>query len=362
MLKSPFYDPYLSYEENFEEGPFGSFADGKIYKDSGEPQYDFMGQKVYLPFGIANGPLINGKFVKAALDKGFDLVEYKDVRSKKLPCNPFPNVVPLQVKGNITLENAEKGLIQAEDYGQPLTITNSFGIPSMDPDFWQKDLADSVVYAKKGQVVIGGIQGTIPESGGFDAYLNDFVTVAKLLKETNVKIIELNLSCPNEGAAHLLCFDYKRSAIVAEKVKNEIGNIPLIIKIAYFSNEVQLRNLVNGVGKIVQGISAINTIPAKVYKDKEHTVQSLPGEGRLWSGTCGHGIKWAGLEMVKRLKKIKEENNYEFSIDGVGGVVNPEDYLEYKEAGVDAVFSATGAMWNPNLAIDIKEEVKKRAA
>lgn len=358
MLKTPFYDPLKTYEENFSDGPFGEFADGKVYQEIGEPENDFMGQKVYLPYGIANGPLINGNYVKAALDKGFDLVEYKDVRSRKFACNPFPNVVPLDIKGNITLETAEGGIVQASDYGQPLTITNSFGIPSMDPDFWQKDIAESVAYAKKGQVVIGGIQGTIPETGGFDAYLEDFVTVARLLKETKVKIIELNLSCPNEGAAHLLCFDYKRSTIVADRVKNEIGNIPLIIKIAYFSDEEVLRNLVMGVGKIVQGISAINTIPAKVYKDKEHTVQSLPGEGRLWSGTCGHGIKWAGLEMVKRLNKIKEENNFEFSIDGVGGVTKPEDYFEYKDAGADAVFSATGAMWNPNLAIEIKEKIK----
>ncbi len=354
MSRLPFYDPLLTYEENYSEGPFGEFSNGKIYEEKDEPQYDFMGQKVYLPFGIANGPLINGKFVKAALDKGFDLVEYKDVRSHKVKCNPFPNVVPLDVKGDITPEDAAVGFTQAS-YGEPLTITNSFGIPSMDPDFWQKDISDCITYAKKGQVVIGGIQGTIPESGGFEAYLEDFKTVAKLLKETGVKIVELNLSCPNEGVANLLCFDYKRSIIVTNAVKNELGNIPLIIKIAYFSDKTLLQNLVKGVGKTVQGISAINTIPAKIYKDKNHEIQALPGENRLWSGTCGHGIKWAGLEMVKALKKIKEKDSFTFSIDGVGGVVAAEDYFEYKKAGADAVFSATGAMWNPLLAQEIKK-------
>lgn len=355
-MKQPFYDPLKTYEENYSKGPFGAFADGKIYKETGEPTYDFLGQKVYLTFGIANGPLINGNFVKAALDKGFDIVEYKDVRSRKLKVNEFPNIIPLETKGNITLEIAEKGLAQAENYGQPLTITNSFGIPSMDPDFWQKDLADAAKYAKKGQVVIGGIQGTVPEKGGFQAYLEDFKTVARLLKETRVKIIELNLSCPNEGVANLLCFDYKRSTTVVEAVKNEIGNIPLIIKIAYFADNETLTNLIKGVGKTVQGISAINTIPAKVYKDKNHTQQALPGEGRLWSGTCGYGIKWAGVEMVKRLNKIKEDNGFSFSVEGVGGVTSPEDYFEYKKAGADAVMSATGAMWNPYLAQEIKKQ------
>jgi dihydroorotate dehydrogenase (NAD+) catalytic subunit len=358
-LSIPFYDPEKTYKENFNEGPFGAFADGKVFEEKAEPQHSFLGQKVYLPFGIANGPLINGNFVKAALDQGFDLVEYKDVRSKKLKVNPFPNIVPLENSGDITLAVAERGLTQAKDYGTPITITNSFGIPSMDPDFWQPDLAAAIKHAKKGQLVIGGIQGTVQETGGFDAYLQDFLTVARLLKETGIKVVELNLSCPNEGVANLLCFDYKRSTIIVDKVKNELGDIPMLIKIAYFQDDETLQKLVEGVGKNVQGISAINTIPAKVYKDNEHTQQALPGEGRLWSGTCGNGIKWAGLEMVKRLNKLREKNNFTFSIEGVGGVTTPADYQEYKEAGADAVMSATGAMWNPYLAQEIKTSLRE---
>ena len=76
---------------------------------------------------------------------------------------------------------------------------------------------------------------------------------------------------------------------------------------------------------------------------------------RLKSGVCGAGIKWAGLDMVRRLKDIKEENGYTFSIEGVGGVMNASDFKEYKAAGADSVMSATGAMWNPYLAQEIKK-------
>jgi dihydroorotate dehydrogenase (NAD+) catalytic subunit len=61
--------------------------------------------------------------------------------------------------------------------------------------------------------------------------------------------------------------------------------------------------------------------------------------------------------MVKRLRAIKEKNNYTFSIEGVGGVTMPTDYMEYKIAGADAVMSATGAMWNPFLAQEIKQSI-----
>ena len=349
---TPFYDPEKSYEENFEHGPYGTFADGEVFEDNGEPQYDFLGVKVYSMFGIPSGPLINGTFVKAALDKGFDIVEYKDTRSHKHPCNPMPNIVPLQVKGDITLEMASAGVKVAKTYETPISITNSFGIPSMDPSFWQDDLCDAVAYAKKGQVVVGGIQGTTQKEGGFEAYLQDFILTAKLVKETGVKIIELNLSCPNEGINNLLCFDVERSAKVVEVVKKEIGEIPLIIKISYFGEIDHLEKLVKAVAGNVQAISAINTIPSKILD--ENGEPALTG-GRLTSGTCGAPIKWAGLDMVKKLKTLRDKFNYSFTVIGVGGIMSKEDYKEYLDAGADACMSATGAMWNPYLAKEIKE-------
>ena len=52
--------------------------------------------------------------------------------------------------------------------------------------------------------------------------------------------------------------------------------------------------------------------------------QVLPGEGRLISGVCGAGVKWAGMDMVKRLKDLRQELDMKFKIIGVGGVMNAE--------------------------------------
>lgn len=355
MLLEPFYDPEKSYEENFKDGPFGAFADDQVLEDIGEAKYNFLGFKVYSPFGIPSGPLINGNFVKAALDKGFDIVEYKDTRTQKHACNPMPNIVPLEVKGDMTLDMATKGVKIAKGYQAPISITNSFGIPSMDPSFWQSDLQSAVLYAKKGQVVVGGIQGTLQEAGGFDAYLKDFITTAKLVKETGVKVIELNLSCPNEGINNLLCFDIERSSKVVEVVKKEIGDIPLIIKISYFPEIGHLEKLVQAVAPFMQAISAINTIPSKIIDDEGNP--ALTG-GRVTSGTCGAPIKWAGLDMVAKLKKLREKLGLNYTIIGVGGVTTADDFFEYRDAGADVVMSATGAMWNPYLAREVKERLR----
>jgi len=349
MLHIPYYNPDKSYLENFNDGPFGAFADGEICENFGKPEFSFLGQKIFTPFGIPAGPLINGKFVKAALNKGFNIVTYKTVRSREFPAHAWPNIVPVNSQVNLTLDEASKGLTTKEVFEEPLSITNSFGVPSFNPDFWQKDLAAAVEYTQSGSVVIGAFQGTSIE---------DFVTTARLVKETGAKILEVNLSCPNEGAGSLLCYDAPKSKLVVDAIKNEIGNTPLIIKLAYFENELQLEKLITYVGRSCNAVAAINTIHSKViYPNGE---QALPGgTGRLHSGVGGSAIRWAGLDMVQRLSELKDKLKLNFTIIGVGGLMNPTDYKTYINKGADAALSATGCMWNPYLAQEIKDSLNK---
>jgi hypothetical protein len=109
MLKPPFFDPARTYYENWEQGPFGGFADG-IEMPLGEPRFEYLGYKIGYPLGIAAGPLLNAKFVKAALAKGYDVPVYKTVRTREKECNEWPNVLPVSVDGELTLEQASKGL------------------------------------------------------------------------------------------------------------------------------------------------------------------------------------------------------------------------------------------------------------
>ena len=350
-LCTPFYDPARSYKENFDAGPFGEFAAASTFRQSGEPQYRFLGHPVFAPFGVPAGPLLNGNFVKAALDAGFDIPTYKTVRTHRYLCHPWPNVLAVDVQDDL---RPGRTLRAREQYAEPLSITNSFGVPSFEPDFWQPDMADAAAHARPGQVVVGSFQGTLPEGGGMAAYLADFVLGARLMQETGVKIVEVNLSCPNEGTANLLCFDVDRSRRVVEAIQTELGSPPLVIKIAYFQSDDQLTQFLREVGPHVQAISAINTVTAEIVDASGR--QALPGEGRLLSGVCGRAIRWAGLEMTARLARLREELELRFEIVGVGGVSDAADYNAYRRAGADAVMSATAAMWNPRLAQQIKEQ------
>ena len=357
--RTAFYDPALSYEENYERGPFGGFGEGGSNRsESFEPAaHSFLGHPVTLPFGIPAGPLLNGRFVRAALDAGFDLPVYKTVRTRRWSSHPWPNVLAVEADGD--LHPTTNRLRGHSDYSGRLSITNSFGVPSFDPEVWQPDLADAVAHAGPGQVVIGSFQGTQPEHGGVAEYIADFRLGARLIRETGVKMVEVNLSCPNEGTANLLCFDHARAGAVVEAIKAELGEVALLAKIAYFADDTTLRGLLQAIGHVVDGIVAINTIPAEVVNEAGE--QALPGEGRLRSGVCGSGIRWAGLAMTERLARLRDELGLHYAIVGVGGVSNVADFAAYRVAGADAVMSATAAMWNPMLAQQIKRAVLELA-
>jgi dihydroorotate dehydrogenase len=356
MLQTPFYDPGKSYEDNFQEGPFGAFADGKVLENKGEPKYNFLGQKVFSPFGIPAGPLLNSNFCKAAFEKGFDICVYKTVRSGVYPCHPFPNVLSVKVDGDLTLEKASGKLIADNDYHEPVSITNSFGVPSRPPEVWAVDVKKAIASTHEGQILILGFMGTVKEHQTAEEFVADYALAARQAMETGVKILETNLSCPNIGNEGLVCYNLDMTEKVCAAIRKEIGDTPLILKVGYYKNYEDVKKLAEICEKYAQAISAINTIPAEVIDMKGN--QALPGPNRLKSGVCGASIKWAGLEMVAKLKKAREETGANFKIVGVGGVTTTDDFFEYKNTGADFVMSATGAMWDPYLAKEIKERLE----
>ena len=352
MLLPSFFDPNKTYYENWEEGPFNGFADGVVLPTEKEQRFSFFGHKINYPFGIPAGPLLNGKFVKASLDKGFDIPVHKTARTRTKKCNEWPNVLGAEIEGDLTLEKAKSPIVVRNEYHEPLSITNSFGNPSYEPEVWMSDLADSISHARPGQLVMCSLEGTKWDGSTSEEYIQDWAKGMEMLVQAGVKVVEANFSCPNEGAAQLLCFDVPKVKIVADAIKNKIGDTPLVIKLAYFGED-ELRELVKETGTIVDGYSTINTIPAPVVNPDG--TQALPGEHRVKSGICGAAIKWAGLDMVKRLKFLRDDLDMKYEIIGVGGVTVPADFKAYRDAGADVVMSATGAMWNPYLAKEIKD-------
>ncbi len=349
MKQVQLYDDQLDFEENKLRGPFGDYAgDSQPYVNKGEPRYDFFGVPVYSPFGIAAGPLPTSRFIKAALDKGFDIVTLKSVRTDTFPLNIYPQVRPVSCEKDLDLTTS--GLKVADKYSDRLAVADSFGIPSVKPEEWQPDMRESLTLPGKGQTVFIAFQGTARGKGRED-FVADHVKGVALIRELGVDLIEINLSCPNEGEEVLACFDLDMTKRIVKAVRQANPDLKFVIKLAYFSNHAQLKKLVESVGSIVDGFSVINTIPIPVLNNEGRGV--FPGRPK--AGISGAPIKWASLEMTKLLNSYRHELELNYKIISMGGVLTPKDFHDYRNAGADYVMSVTGAMWNPNLAAEIKK-------
>lgn len=350
------YDPAKTFDDNVDHGPFPPDKT-EPYKNGGEPAFSFLGHKLYSPFGIGAGSLPTSNHVRFAFERGFDVVCYKTQRSVPFAANEFPNIVYAEVEGDLTLEKASKPLIghmQSDAPVEKLTITNSFGNPSRGPEFWAEDMKKALAAQGQGQLLIASVVGTIQDGFSSEDYYDDFAKAAKVAVDAGVQAIEINLSCPNVANEGILCYSYDSVISVCKKVKAAVGDIPIIAKIGYFAPSQQelLEKIVLDTKEYLAAFSAINTIPAAIVNEQGE--QLLPGEGRLKSGMCGASIKWAGLEMVKRLDALREQHNLSYEIIGIGGVATPADFKAYRDAGADVVQSVTAAIWNPDLAAQIK--------
>src|SRR5690606_13978962 len=150
----------------------------------------------------------------------------------------------------------------------------------------------------------------------------DYAYTARLVAEAGAGAVEVNLSCPNEGTGALVCFDTPLVARIADAVRERVGDLPVVLKIAYFRDDAALAGLVRAVASIVDGIAAVNTLPARLVDESGR--RALPGPGREVAGVCGSSIRWAGLDMTRRLARHRDDDGREWAVIGVGGVLTAQ--------------------------------------
>lgn len=342
------YDISKSYDWNYDNGP--------IYNENRPPilssqKVKIWDHELHSPIGIPAGPLLNSKYIELYSNLAFDIPIYKTVRTCFRKSHQAPNCLYLQntkqLKSNeisskiYTLENEPNSI-------EEISITNSFGIPSKAVEVWQEDISKANSSMKDGQLMIVSCTGTPMAERGI---IDDYVYCAQLAAEAGAKAIEVNYSCPNvtskEGSIYQ---DAILSSKISKSIKKVLPHIPLMIKIGYVQSDTELENIINANAKYVDGIAAINTIPMKPVDHNNH--QALPGEGRIVSGICGNIVRDIGIELTSRIATIRNKNKFDFIVCGVGGITAPEHFNYYLAAGADIAMSATGAMWNPHLAID----------
>jgi len=347
-MHTPLYDIDKTYLENAEKGPFfkGTIPSRK-WPDKKE-WIDFLGFPLASRIGVPAGPLLNSRWIGLASELGYDLLFYKTIRSRAHPGHPLPNIIFLNEPKQLSPTSLPPTLtksVTVPDYNV-LAITNSFGMPSRDPHYLLNDipLANSLV--KKGQVVVVSIVG----SGTGPHFLQDFVQASSLAKDCGAHIIEANFSCPNvTGSEGSLYEDPQAVFDISSAIIKAIRPIPLILKFGLFPSLSTMRKtFIEAARAGVQAVAGINTISMKVTD-----VNGNPalGPGRLTSGVCGAPIRDAALDFVRDSRSIIDKEKLDLTLLGCGGILLPEHFTAFLEAGADFALTATGMMWDPYLAM-----------
>lgn len=351
-LNNPIYDINNTYEYNALNGPF--FNDElPLRKDVFENKsYDFLGHKVASRIGVAAGPLLNSKWIKLALDLGFDIVTYKTIRSNKHSSHPLPNVSYVKIQNN-SLYLADENPQSIDD----LSITNSFGMPSMSPSFLLHDIDLAKSYLKKNQAMIVSVVGS---NHAEISFLDDFVKAACLAKDAGATLIEANFSCPNVDKTYG-CLYHSSNAVfeISKAIADAIHPIPLIIKIGLFDDLAQMKDVFLKASKAnVRAVAAINSINMPVINKYGQTGLD---NNRTTSGICGTFIRNKALQFINDAAKIIKNEQLDLCLIGMGGIVKPEHFDDFINLGADFSFSASGMMWDPYLAhkYHVKNEEKK---
>src|SRR5690606_20917268 len=127
-----------------------------------------------------------------------------------------------------------------ESYSEPLSITNSCGVPSRSAEEWQEDAQTAIKTAGTGQVMVLSFMGTVRPDQTAAEFVADYALAGKIAYETGAKILEVNLSCPNIGNEGLVCYNLDATEAVVKSIRKEIGDTPLMLKVGYYADDKDL--------------------------------------------------------------------------------------------------------------------------
>ncbi len=337
----PIYDISKTYLENLKGGPF---FNAKIpARPSTSVEIDFLGYKVRSPLGVPAGPLLGSRWIALAAKLGFDIVTYKTIRSSAHPGHGLPNMIYVEPTGPHTAHPIPDPPLRFED----LTLTNSFGMPSRSPDFLIADIDAANRSLDPGQLMIVSIVGTPHPTIRF---LDDFVQTALFAKEAGAKVIEANFSCPNvDEAEGILYMNPTTLREFAGAIAKAIAPLPLILKIGEIRDLTQMKNIFHAAAHAgARAICGLNSVSMKIT---DKSGKSPLGPHREQSGVCGGHIRSRALHFLRTASKIISTDRLDLTLMGCGGIMLPQHFDEFLNAGAAVAMTATGMMWDPFLAM-----------
>ena len=231
-------------------------------------------------------------------------------------------------------KDGNKGIRICETTGG---LLNSIGLQNLGIDNFIKE--ELPFMENQDTVILANVGGSTIE---------EYIESIEKLNNTNIDMVELNISCPNvkEGG---MAFGIKSN--IAYKVVSEVRNIcrkPLIVKLS--PNAENIVHMAESCAKAgADGLSLVNTFSGMaidIYNRKPVFKNTIAG----LSGPC---IKPIALRMVYQVSQ-----SVDIPILGIGGIVDHKDAIEFIMAGAHAIQVGSGNFIKPDICVDIIQGIE----
>lgn len=178
--------------------------------------------------------------------------------------------------------------------------------------------------------------------------LEEYLKGTEKLNNSEVDMIELNISCPNVKQGGMA---FGINANTAFEVVSEVKSIckkPLMVKLS-----PNAENIVDMAYKCAEAgadaLSLINTVKAMAIDINIRKAVF----NNTFAGLSGPAVKPIALRMVYEVYKAVK-----IPIVGMGGIVTGNDAIEFIMAGATAIQVGTANFINPNSCINIINEIE----
>jgi len=220
----------------------------------------------------------------------------------------------------------------------PSGLLNSIGLENIGiKQFIEKELP---FLRQLGPVIIANLSGGEPD---------EYVDGAKLLNESSVDMIELNISCPNVKVGGMAFgMDPGTAAALVSAVRRVCKKKPLMVKLS--PNAPNLASVALACKNAgADAFSLVNTFKAMAID----IINRKPVFDNITAGLSGPAIKPIALRMVWELFEALEDAKAKIPIVGIGGIMCANDAVEFLMAGAAAVQIGSATFVNPHSMIDI---------
>lgn len=172
--------------------------------------------------------------------------------------------------------------------------------------------------------------------------VEDYIELAQIAQENNIKAIELNVSCPNVKCG-CIEFGVNKQALyeLVSIVRKNYQNC-LIVKLSpNVTSAEEIAESAQSAG--ADAVSAINTVRGMGVKLE--LVNSKFRKSTVTGGLSGKAVKPVALSFIDRISKV-----IDIPIIGMGGIYSLEDVLEFFSVGAKAVQIGTANFTHPDIA------------